>query len=466
MRTTTTLLVACLLVAAAVTPAAAAASPEATIDAAEATAVPADASPALDQEDDNDTARSDPSEDVLGWENGYWHNESIGVDRADGLNESERRKVVNRSMARVEEVRKLEFEATVPVEVVSRDEYRNMSMERFRNMSANERLHQNVKWESTFFVNESTDAVSVQASNFGSSVLGFYSPQEDRLVVVSDNQTSPQLEELTLGHELYHALQDQRYNLSSITANTTDQDNANSGIIEGDAKFVEHRYQQHCGQEWNCLEPRSGQQGGELANFGLYLVSFQPYSDGAAFVRDRHEQGGWAAVNEVYGAPPRSTEQVIYPDRYLNDSPTNVTVEDRSNERWEKLSLNGSIDHASLGEAGMFTMFMYPFYESNQQSQVIDPQSFFNYEDNGQALESVDPLNFTHRYTEGWDGDRLVPYVTNDSAETNETGYVWTSAWDSEADAEQFVTGYEKLLGYRGAEPVDGYDGVYRIPDD
>ncbi|NHN48327.1 PGF-CTERM sorting domain-containing protein [Halostella sp. JP-L12] len=459
MRTIITLLITGLLVASAATPAAAAASPEPTT-------ATADASPALDQED-NDTAPADPDEDVIGWENGYWHNESVDVDRSDGLNESERRKVVNRSMARVEEIRDLEFQEDVPIEVISRDEYRNVSMERFRNMTADERLHQNVKWEATFFVNESTDAVEVQSANFGSSVLGFYSPEEDRMVIVSENQTSPRLEgELTLGHELHHALQDQQYNLSSIRANTTDGSNANSGLIEGDASFVEYRYEQRCGEEWDCLDSRSGQQGGELANFGLYLVSYQPYSDGAAFVQHRYEQGGWEAVNEVYDATPESTEQVIYPDRYLEDSPTNVTVEDRSSDEWGVLELNGSIDYASFGEAGMFTMFMYPYYESNQRDQLIDARSFFNFQDGSQELDPIDPLNYTHRYTEGWDGDRLVPYVADDSAETNETGYVWASVWDSEADAEQFATGYRELLEYRGAESVEGYEGVYRIPDD
>ena len=27
----------------------------------------------------------DPESDVLGWENGYWHNETIDVDQSDGL---------------------------------------------------------------------------------------------------------------------------------------------------------------------------------------------------------------------------------------------------------------------------------------------------------------------------------------------------------------------------------------------
>jgi len=69
----------------------------------------------------------DPESDRLGWENGYWHNESVAVTPADGYNESELDAVVARSMARMELVRGLEFEEEVPVTVIDRVEYRNES---------------------------------------------------------------------------------------------------------------------------------------------------------------------------------------------------------------------------------------------------------------------------------------------------------------------------------------------------
>jgi PGF-CTERM protein len=65
-----------------------------------------------------------------------------------------------------------------------------------------------------------------------------------------------------------------------------------------------------------------------------------------------------------------------------------------------------------------------------------------------------------------WDGDRLYPYVTGDSAETNETGYGWKTVWDSEADAREFVDGYQQLLEYHNAEPVPERQNTFRIPDD
>jgi hypothetical protein len=70
--------------------------------------------------------------------------------------------------------------------------------------------------------------------------------------------------------------------------------------------------------------------------------------------------------------------------------------------------------------------------------------------------------DYAHRYTAGWDGDRLLPYVRTDSATTNETGYVWKTAWDSPADAEEFAAGYRELLAYHRAEQVGA--NTYVVP--
>ncbi|MFC7193519.1 Hvo_1808 family surface protein [Halosimplex aquaticum] len=201
-------------------------------------------------------------------------------------------------------------------------------------------------------------------------------------------------------------------------------------------------------------------------HYGMYFVSFQPYSDGPKFVDQIYEAEGWEGVNAVYENPPASTEQVISPEKYGKDEPTNVTFTDRSNEEWAVPHLeNGTVDYAQFGEAGLATMLFYPTYASQgQASPVVSMQSFFNTTGPNQ-VSSYDPLNYTTRYTDGWDGDRLYPYVTNDSAETNETGYVWKTVWDSEKDAAQFVEGYRMLLDYHGAEAVDGRANTYRIPE-
>ncbi|WP_254536811.1 Hvo_1808 family surface protein [Halomarina litorea] len=459
------LVVVALVVLSVVTPAVALQSAAAPTAAAPAAPTDTDA-PATQS-----SAPPDPERDVLGWENGYWYNESVAVNSGDGLNQTELDAVVARSMARVEEVRQLEFESTVPVDILSRAEFREQNREGYSNVSIENSLHQNVKYEVLFMVNETTDAVAVQEANQGASVGGYYSPAEKRIVVVSDNTTSPQLSEVTLAQELFHALQDQQYDLTSFNQSTREKHNAIDGIVEGDGNYVDYLYQQRCelnegaeGYWGECLQdtPTNGTGGGQLANIGLYLLVYQPYSDGPPFVKQLHERGGWEAVNAVYENPPASTEQTIHPKKYGEDAPTPIRIEDRSNESWEPLDLPDSLDYAEFGEAGVFSMFMYPALETQGQTQIIPAASFFNRNGAGE-INPLDPYNYTSQYSAGWDGDKLLPYVTNGSADTNETGYVWKLAWDSPDDAEEFYTGYRQLLDYRGAERVG--EDTYVLPD-
>ncbi|QLH84632.1 Hvo_1808 family surface protein [Halosimplex pelagicum] len=413
----------------------------------------------------NGSSPANPDGDPLGWENGCWYNESIDVDRSDGLNDTELDAVVARSMARVEQIRELEFNETVPVEIVSREEFRaNTSY----NTTTNGSLHQNVKWEAMLMVGEDTDAISVQEQNTGASVGGYYSPTEERIVIVSENTTSPKMNEITLSQELFHALQDQRYNISSFDQYTEELHNARDGIIEGDGNLVDRLYGQRCAAEWDCLMPQMQPGGGGQASihYGMYFVTYQPYSDGPKFVDRIYQESGWEGVNAVYENPPASTEQTIHPEKYGEDEPTNVSFADTSGDNWTVPHIeNGTVDYAQFGEAGLATMLFYPTYASaGADSPVIGVQSFLNYTADG-SLSSYDPLNYSTRYTDGWDGDRLYPYVTDDSAETNETGYVWKTVWDSEGDATDFVEGYGMLLDYYGAQPVDDSANTYRVPD-
>ncbi len=416
------------------------------------------------EDDQEEVHPPDPEEDRLGWEDGYWYNETVVVDRSDGLNESELEKVVSRSMARVEQIRELEFEERIPVEIVTREEFRSNSTG--YDYSTVDRLHQNTKWEATFIVNESIDALSVQEQNRGATVGGFYSPSENRIVIVSNNATSPKMNEITLSQELFHALQDQKWNLSNYFGRTTEANNAYNGIVEGDGNYVDYLYEQRCSEEWDCLlpQPSEGGGGGGSINVGMFIVSFQPYSDGPAFVRQIHENQGWEAVNALYETPPESTEQVIHPEKYPDDEPTDVTVEHTPSNGWEVLEMGpGRINYATFGEGGLASMFWYPSF--NERQDVVVPYSeFFNLNDQNE-IQDFDPYNYDFEPSEGWDGDKLYPYVNESSAETNETGYVWKIAWDSEEDASEFVSAYEDLLEYHGAEKVEGRSGTWRISD-
>ncbi|MHB9287155.1 Hvo_1808 family surface protein [Halobacteriales archaeon Cl-PHB] len=460
---------ALLLVVGAVAPAlAVGATPDAT---AAATQRSADVSGGQAQVSATDadwcpTDRPAPESDTLGWENGCWWDADIQVDRSDGLNDSELRKVVGRAMARVEKVRKLEFQRDVPVEVISREQHREEFAAQY-NYSTDATLRENVVLEGSLLVGEDESAVAAQKQMFGASALGYYDPATGNITIISENTTTPKLNEITLSQELFHALQDERWNISRYDRDTWEDMNAVNGIIEGDGNYVDHLYKQRCQAEWDCLERQGQAGGGGDIHYGIYTLFLQSYSDGPAFVAGLREAGGWEAVNAVYETPPASTEQTINPDRYPDEAPVNVSISDTSSEAWRVPEpANGSARYGKLGEAGLYVMFLYPTLESSGAVRPEMAQSFYNADSAGELQSMLDPYNYSYHASEGWAGDKLLPYVTDDSAETNETGYVWKLRWDSEADAEQFVADYHWLLEHWGATTVDGHVDTYRIPDE
>jgi len=408
----------------------------------------------------DDDSLPDPSTDRFGWENGHWYNETLDVDRSDGLNDSELNAVVARSMARVEKIRGLEFQDNHPVEVISRQEYINQYQS--GSVSISHRLFTNIKYEAVLMINESTDAIKVQNRTFFGGVGGFYSPSSGEIKIISENTSTPKMDEITLSQELFHALQDQRYNISSYDQSTTELHNAKDGIIEGDGNYVDYLYEQRCDTDWSCLEPReSGGSDDWDPHVGIYQVFLQPYSSGPAFVRGIRQANGWGAVNEIYDNPPTSSEQTIHPEKYPSDVPTDISVSDKSNGEWHPLSVDGRPDYESFGEGGLFVTLWYPSYETDGQTEIIPRSAHFN----DGSLSDLQLYLYDHYVTAGWDGDKLVPYITDESSETNETGYVYKSVWDSAADASEFRKAYKELLTHHGATPVDNQSNTYRIPD-
>ncbi|MFC6731496.1 MULTISPECIES: Hvo_1808 family surface protein [unclassified Haladaptatus] len=410
------------------------------------------------------TPRPDPESDVLGWENGYWHDAQLSVNTDDGLNETELDAIVARAMARVEHVRELEFQETVPVEIITRAEYQNQSNENYTDAF---RAFDNTKFEAMFFVGEDRDALDVQNTNRGSNVLGYFSPKEDAIVIVANSDTPSLDAEGTLSHELVHALQDQHFNLSRISRPTRELHNGRNGLIEGEANYVQRLYMERCGGEWECLEaPDSGGGGGVPDDFhwGIYFLNFFPYSDGPGFVGQIHRTQGWDGVNGLYSDLPNSSEQIIYPQKYGEDQPTDVTFEDTNSGEWERVVPESPYPgqerpaYASLGQSALSSMFAHTFTDEYNRSRVVEPQEFINYEQNGR-VNSSDPFNYDLRYTRGWDGDRMHVYW-NDAGET---AYVWQLAWDSPQNANQFVTGYERLLQHWGAEQAG--ENTWVIPE-
>ena len=399
----------------------------------------------------------DPVTDRLGFEDGVWWNESIDVDQSDGLTAAERRRFVARTTARIERLRGLEFEGRVPVEVISREEYRTRSVFGADRSGAHHAWQEQV-WEAPLVVGEDRNASAAFDALYGESVLGYYSPGSDRIVLVSD-AARPVVDRTTLAHELVHALQDQRFGF--VGAGSRDASLAHEGLTEGDARYVETLYEEAYAANWSCL-PRPERAGGTEGSAngagsanasgdgaidrGLFAYVYQPYADGPGFVHRLRQRGGWAAVNAAYDDRPASTEQTIHPERYPEDDPAAAPVPDRSAPNWSRFDLPRPTDR--LGEAGAYVMFWTQSTIDRSSLRVGDvPYS---------------PYNYTHPLSAGWAGDTLVPYHSG-TGESAEYGYVWALEWDTTADAAAFADGYRATLRSLGAERIR--EGVFRVPD-
>jgi hypothetical protein len=388
---------------------------------------------------------------VLGRENGYWYNATLSINSKDGLNKTERKKVISRAMARVEYVRQMEFKQSVSISLQSRKEYKQRVGK--ANYSSSYRRFDNAKFEAMFIVGEKNNSLTVQRKSRGQSVLGYYSSINDSIVIVTNSKTPSLNGESTLAHELTHALQDQYFNLTNYTRVTRDGYNAMTGLIEGGASLVQQRYMSNCGKEWKCLpKSKTGGPVGMPSNWGLQLLNIFPYTEGPAFVNYYQQRGGWERVNELFANPPVSSEQVIYAPKYGTDAPSNVTLKDRTRNGWTRVRPNSpgpgdQPDYASLGQSALTSMFARTIFDSYNPATAIPRQAFLNL--NGSGINRSDPYNYGLSVTDGWDGDRMHVYTKNDK-----TAYVWKIVWDSPKNASQFATAYHRLLRHWGGTKV------------
>jgi hypothetical protein len=161
-------------------------------------------------------------------------------------------------------------------------------------------------------------------------VLGFYDNRTKRLVVVRDRKASRPLLEITLAHELVHALEDQRFGLRVNGGPNDDSAIARSALAEGTATVVMADYAiRYFGIE-DALALFGATSGGET-KLPKYLEDtlLFPYEQGIEFVQSfRDRAGSWKAVDNVIRfRRPATAEQVIHVDKYaIDERPATISV--------------------------------------------------------------------------------------------------------------------------------------------
>lgn len=242
---------------------------------------------------------------------------------------------ITRIKGQVAELRGLAWKSPLAVEVVSRDELAR----RFRAGNERDTRPERVAGDGDTFrilhlIPSDLDYART-LDDLSGLVLGFYDPKTKELVVGAEGAGSGDVDpaaEVTLAHELDHALTDQWYDFGTATQALDDADrqeelDAFTALIEGDAKLLESRFEERfLSEEDQLAVALGGLVGGntdtvtKLVDTPRFLIDrlYFPYTDGLAFARAQADTNPDpnAGVDGSFRRPPTSTEQILHPDAY------------------------------------------------------------------------------------------------------------------------------------------------------
>jgi len=146
-----------------------------------------------------------------------------------------------------------------------------------------------------------------------------------------------------------------------------------------------------------------------------------PYLEGRSLAGAIFERGGFRLLNERLADPPRSMEQVLHPEKYLDrrDEPRELNVAEATGEVVE-----------SEGRLGEFLI------------RVL--------------FQPVMARQEAERAAAGWGGDQYALWVPN--VDGRRYRLVWHTTWDSEQEAQEFhraLTRFASLRYGSGALPPE-----------
>lgn len=337
-------------------------------------------------------------------------------------------RVFSELMAEAERIRGLSFVRPVPARVRSRSVITRFIEQKIA--EDREELNRQLPiYLALGLIPADLDVERLLRDLLGEQVVGYYDDDTGQMAVRSDvisalsgPDTSSHEGRTTLVHEYIHALQDQHLNLHSTNELTRsfDGDNAWISLVEGDASFA------MLGTVYGASGPSLGTLAHGLIAQGATIFVAQRsaataanpvlreapailretllsrYTDGLLFVSRLYlSTRSWAAVDNAFTDLPQSTEQVLHPEKYLSrEAPITVVLPEVPS-----LASYRTVVEETLGELET-GVFLAQGTSSDRNSEAAA----------------------------GWGGDRIRVYQTGASFSA-----VWSSIWDSELDADEFL---------------------------
>jgi hypothetical protein len=271
------------------------------------------------------------------------------------------------------------------------------------------------------------DAEKAEEDLLGRGVIGFYDPKTRDLEVRGTTATLHVKH--VVAHELTHALQDQWFSLdTSNGSGNYDADIAYTTLVEGDAVRIENEYiASLSAKDRRDLQAQEASGGSPVPTHVprvlIELLGF-PYAVGPAFTQALLRARGQAGLDDAFRHRPRSSSEVLHPDRYLNgQGPVAVP---------EPAADGAAFDHGTIGELGLDLLL-----EDLTRGGVLT----------GAQVRAA---------TAGWAGDRYVAWARGD-------GYCVRDhlALQTTTEATALTAALQRLAASRpgvtveaGAEPV------------
>lgn len=259
------------------------------------------------------------------------------------------------------------------------------------------------------------------------SIQGFYRWADKTLYI--KKELDPVKFKATRIHETFHGLQDQLFNISELNkkATSTEGRYIRDALIEGDATLVPIECMPESRMGKMLEMPPPWKSAKNDSDFGPKMVqsvlSLYNYSIGAKFIKAIKEIEGWEGVNKLYENFPKSTEQVLHPEKYLEGQDLPVTIEIP-----DLLPL--------LGES-------WKQSKPDTQGEFVVLLQFLSNPKTGPAAE---------RYSIGWGGDTYIE-LFNPKEKTGFT--IWSTSWDTEKDAKEFAEGMSLFIEASIEEQID-----------
>ena len=330
------------------------------------------------------------------------------------LSPAELEALIAQTEASVPPIRQLEPKSKVPDRIVD-EAGLQVDLKRFISEAATPKEYavQARLGERLGFFPAGTDLAATQLELLGDQVLGYYDDKRNEMTVVQRGGAFGPLERVTLAHEYTHALQDQHFDLGSLDRedlSNGDRSLARTALVEGDASLLT--------QQWSlanmtfaeilaitkqALDPASMAVLSRVPPLLARQLTF-PYQEGLDFANGLFGQGGWAAVDAAFTAPPDSTEQILHPEKYTT--------------REEPLKVAAPISAKALGRG----------WSEATQDTIGELGTAVWLEPTAGKRAAADAAS-------GWGGDRIV------LLEGPDDGWLlaWQTAWDTPTDADAFA---------------------------